>query len=368
MRLYLDERDGTSLITCPCCSRPLLLAAERRGRWVVGYQHLHLRPGRLAMLVCPDAACDHKEDVEIVATPDDAVIYSSSQAASRWSVQERYWELTLDEIQQRLERLWSLYNQTGNPKLPSAFRFWRERFRFEYWSIMHGLRRGLQEDEDVVLEGKELREQGRVKEIQGRAVLLDRSDGTGTVLVRLGELRQVAGVLNWPRGDTRFDFGDGLDIQKGNHVLSRSTRFVIVAGCRLELDSVTRHGACHVRTDDAETARDLGLQPYYQGSWGGEIPASLVERCFRSIRFCYVQGHRLNFLSVTKDPEIIFLGTRNMETARVLKMRRDSLIFCGQREQLRWHRFFNRSEIERTEEKQIPRDIWELVRYQQKRR
>jgi uncharacterized protein YbaR (Trm112 family) len=362
MRLFLDEQDGASLIPCPLCRRPLLLAAERRGRWVVGYRQLYLRPSRQAMLVCSDCQCDHSEAVSIAATPEDAVIYSSYRAASLWSIQERSHALTLDELQEWLRRLSTLYARTGNPKLPSAYRFWRERFRFTYWSIMHPLRRHLESGEETVLQGKEVYEKGVVKELLQHGVLLERTDGSGTRFVRLSQLHAVYGVFDWNRYPVRFDFADGSDsLEDGNRTTYTPSSFAIVAGHRVAVEAVSKRGLCRVRTNDPEPARALGLSPSFPGVFSGEFPAGLVERCFRGIQFAYVQGFRLHLRSMTTDRDVFQLETRSIEAARALKMHRDSMMWIGVRDQLRWWRYFHRDEIERFEEKQIPLTLADLM-------
>ena len=315
------------------------------------------------MLVCPGLDCEYVEQVQIADRPDDAVIFSSSSAAWRWSLLESAHQLTLGEIEERLWHLRRLYAQTASPKLPSQYRYWRERGRFQYWNNWHDLNRHMKENDEADLEGKDFRFKGRVLEfLDDRTVLIARSDNGETVVVRIDDLHNVYGVWNWPRS-LRFNFGDGSDaLKEGNHVIHTSTRFAVVMGHRVGLDSVTRHGICRVRTSDPETARSLNLRLSFPNTFSGELPVALVERAFKAVTHCYVGGYRLNFLSITNDPEIVQVGTRNMEAAQALKMRRDGIHWIGQRQQLRWWRFINLSMIERFEEKQIPINIWELVR------
>lgn len=318
------------------------------------------------MLICPDMECDHREDVEIVASPADAVIFSSSSAGWNWKIHEQWNRLTLSEILIRMNEIAELYRETGNPKLPSFYRFWRWEYRMTYWRIIHPLRKAVGKKDRMVLSGRNLNVQGRIKELLKHSVVVEQSNGAGTKMVSLGDLRNVAHAWEGPKRPLRFDFATGSEWSGDFHVIQPSTRFVIVTGQRLILNDVTMHGLCRVQTDDEAVAGGLGMTRF-PDSYKGEVPAALVERSFRAIRFGYVQGYRLLVRSVTTNPDIFVLATRNMEAARAFKMHRDEWIWCGEREQLRWWRYFHRDEIERMEEKQIPLALNELIRLAAKR-
>ncbi|MDF2626851.1 MAG: hypothetical protein K0R39_682 [Symbiobacteriaceae bacterium] len=373
MRLFLNESEGTGMIACPACGLPLLLAAERRGRWVVGYQHLHLRIGRTAKLVCPDLACDHWEPVVIAGTPDDAVVYSSGSAASLWRMTAWEPDETLGEIHKRLLYIQAIYRKTGTPKAPSAFRFWRDQYRFLCSGVIPELKYGMKHNEELILEGRERSERGRVIELLPDSVLLDRSENHETVLVPFGDLRQVSRyipeVMHHPRH--RLDFHDESDLWKRNHCVNRTTQFAMVSGHKVELYSVSRHGECLIETSDAVVAKALGIRLRVDDRYRALVPAGFIDRCYKSVRWCYVRGHRLELHAATVLPDVYQLRTRSLEVARELKMRYSwswfGIVDTRERNQMRWWKFFHQSEIERTEEKQIPLDISKLVRLQEVR-
>lgn len=355
------------MILCPVCRRPLLLAADYRGRWVVSYRTLALRSGRAAMLVCPDMGCDYVEPVRIAAAPDDAVVYSSAQAAFLWSRHEDAYEQTLGQLHERLTDLAAIYEKTGNPKVPSAVRYWRDRYRMTYANVTQPLKRAYKERAEVCLEGTGGRQYGRVTALLKHGVHLEQSDGSGRVTVQLADLSHVFSVWRLFDKRQRFDFSDPAERRPDTRPVSRPTTCVIIDGCRLGLQSVTRRGICRVETADPETARDLGLVQIFPPWYYGELPAGLVERCFRTIRFAYVKGYRMRVRSATNDPEVVQLETREMEAARALKMAQNWLIWNGERHQLKWCKLFHRDEIEYWEEKQLPRQIWEMVQEEQRR-
>ena len=355
------------MILCPECRRPLLLAADYRGRWVVSYRALALRRGRMAMLVCPDMACDYVEPVRIAAAPDDAVVYSSSQAAYLWSRQERAHEQTLGQLHERLTGLAALYEEPGNPKAPSAVRYWRDQYRMTYANVVQPLKRAYKEGTEVLLEGAGGRQRGRVTALLKHGVHLERSDGSGRITVRLSDLYRVYAIWTLFDKRPRFDFSDPAERRPETHTVQRPTTFVMIDGYRLGLLSVTRRGVCRVETADPETARDLGLVQISPPWYYGELPAGLVERCFWTIRFAYVKGYRMRLRSATNDPDVVQLETREMEAARTLKMAQHWLFWNGERHQLKWWKFFHRNEIDYWEEKQFPRQIWEMVQQEQRR-
>lgn len=370
MRLFLGDGDGAGMIACPECGLPLLLAAERRGRWVVGYDHLHLRVGRAAMLVCPEIDCPYKEDVQIAGTPDDAVVYNSRRAASLWRTGLRSLE-TLGELRDQLEHIADAYERAGNPKAPSAYRYWRDRYHRACGRVVPPLKHALKSDTEVILEGKETRERGRVMELFPDSVLLDRTENNETVLVPLGSLARVRqnyfAFRTAPK--PRFDFHEDTGEYERNHCVHTPKRFAMVSGHRVILSQVSRFGNCVIQTPDPEVAQALGIRLRVAGDYWATIPAGLVDRCFLSVRWCHVQGHRLEMYSATAVPGVFRLRTRSLETARALKMHREVSRFIpiGRREPqgLRWWGYFDETEIEQTEEKQIPLNVSEMIRYAQ---
>lgn len=353
LRLYLDAAEGAAAIGCPACGRPLLLGAERMGRLLVGYRGgFSVRPGRRALLVCPGYECKHQEEVEIAGAPADAVPFSALHAAGRFMLEERFHELTLDEMKQELDRLVTLFRQAGSPKLVSAIRYWKERYQFAYWHVLDYLEQSHREGREVVCDGKARSERGTVVALLHDGVLLERSGSGDTILLRAGDLHSVAFCMQ--RGpEQRFDFGNRSAVAPGNRPIHTPDRFVVITGQELALDAVTRHGKCRVHTRDREAAGALGLRMAHGDMYAGEFPTLFVDRCFLRVRYCQVQGRRLHLQSETRDPDVLQLGTRDLETARALDMHR-SLTWIGQRNALRWWRFFHRSEIEKVEEVRVP--------------
>lgn len=352
LRLFLDSNNGACMLLCPTCRRPLLLGAERMGRLLVGYRGpFRIRPGRRALLVCPTYTCDYQEEVEIARSSADAVIYSPSGAASRFQVDVRDWERTVDELKQEIDRLAEQYERGGHPKLLSAIRFWVEKYRFAYWHVADYLKESYREGREVVCTGKDRSERGKVVALLDDGVLLERAFTGETIFLRAGELQMVAFIMDWTR-NFRFDFGERSGVHTGNHPMHSPTRFAVVSGHTLAVESINRRGICHVKSPDPKVAEVLGLIPS-RGTYVGELPIALLDRLFRRVRYCHVQGHRLYFMSITKDPEILQLGTHDLDTARELKMFRQ-MTYVGQRHALRWWRYFRRDEISAEEEIQVP--------------
>jgi hypothetical protein len=366
LRLYLDAHDGASLIPCPQCGRPLLLGAQRMGRWLVGYRRgFRVRPGQQAMLVCPAYDCTYSEDVLIASVPHDAVIYSAVKAAWNFSLEERSHQRTLDEVHQMIHRLRKQYTQGGHPKLPSAVRFWREHLGFMRWNIKEYLQRSFKEGCQVHCEGKGWAEQGNVKVLMEHGVMLERSDTGETVFIRAGDLRGVAykgGV--WEHQPSRFDFGRKRPHRPATHPVFTPTHYVIIDGCPLILDGVTTHGLCRVRSDDPRVMEALQLwNPRDEFAYAyGEFPLALAERYYRVIRYCQVRGYRMHLRSFTKNRDFVQLETRDLEAARALLMDR-SIQFDGERNALRWWGYFHRDEITGHEEVQVPLSLQRLRKH-----
>jgi len=353
LRIYLDFNEGVSTIPCPTCGRPLLLAAERMGRWTVAYEFgFRVRPGRQVMLVCSGYECEYVEPIEIADKPDDAVILSASRAAACFQNEEEAWRLTLTELWEKINTVTAICRRTGNPKLPAAVRYWRERYSWIYSHVVTYLKRSLDEGSEVVCYGREqYHEQGRVRSLVDDGVMLERSSSGELVHVRLGDLHFAATCMgSRPR---RFDF-DGRDaLVPGNSVQWTPRLHVVVGGYPLAFDDITSRGLCRVHTRDPEAARALGIFNPRLSSYPGEFPSVLVERTYLRLRYHWVQGHRLYLLSQTRDPCVLQLATHKLETARALSMRRqwDPIL---RRKALRWFEFFRTDEIEKSEEIQVP--------------
>lgn len=355
LRLYLDYNDGAGHIPCPVCGRPLVLAAERAGRWTVGYGGgFHIRPDHTVMLVCPSFDCDYRETVEITKAADDAVVYSPAHAAGVWRSEMGAWEKPLDEIGEEIVRLTKLHKQTRNLKLPSAIRFWREEYSFVCWLVKEYLEKSLAEGTEIVCEGRGRRERGYVRGILHDGVLFERSKTGETILLRAGDLRMVAICGQWSNKPDPLDFRDPDEVLPDCHPIYTPTEFVQVAGHTLALNHVTRHNICRVQSEDPAVARFFGLRPTFKDRFSGEVPLGLVEQCFRLDRHCWVQGYRLHLRAVTTDEAIWQLETQDMDTARALRMHHSYLLSLTEKESPSWVRYFHQQEIQRVEETRTP--------------
>lgn len=351
LRLFLDYNDGAAIIPCPQCSAPLILGAERRGRWVVGYRGgFGVKPGKTALLICPGFHCGHREPVEIADSTTDAVAYSPSHASGMFQMELRLYEKTLDDLRAEMMRLHERYCESGEPKLPWALRMLKERYQFEYWNIKDYLERSLSEGREVVCEGRGRTERGRVQAVLHDGVLFERTETREVVFLRSGELRSVS--FRMELRPQRFDFGEKSH-RTGHHPIHTPFRFVVVTGFHLGLDTVTRYGLCRVRTHDPVVARAMRMRQVQEGLYLGEFPSALVERTYRSVRYCHVRGRRLHLLSFTRDPDVFQLETRDFDAARELRMHR-AWHWLGQRQALRWWGYFHREEIEEQEELRVP--------------
>jgi len=347
LRLYLDQNEGVASIRCPHCTLPLLPAAERMGHMVVAYGGGFVaRAGAQVLLVCPSYECDYQEPVEIARKPQDAVVFSTCQAASRWQMRERVYERSIGEIRQEIERLIRLHDETGNPKLPAAIKVWSEQLGFSQYLARDYTERSYRDDCEIWCQTTTENMRGKVKALMHDGVLFERASDGKTVLIQLADIYHVtlAGLCTWSK--QRFDFRDDPDNPKpGNVPQFMQRRFIVYGGQTLCFDGVTKHGICRAHTKDPAVARTLGLPLDENSAYHGEFPVVLVERYYHLVRYCWVKGHRLHMTSLTRDPDVFQLATRSMEAARELRMRRN-WTWCGQREALRWHRFFDRQEIE----------------------
>jgi len=354
LRLYLDQNEGVASVRCPVCSRLLLPAAKRMGRMVVAYGGGFVaRPGARVLLVCPSYECDYQEPVEIARTPQDAVVFSTVRAASRWQQHERMYQRTIGEIRQEIERLIGLYEQTANPKVPSAVKQWREKLGFSVHMARDYLERSYREDCEIYCRTKETEMRGKVKALLQDGVLFERVNNGGTVLIQTDDVHNVAmsGVAFRP---LRFDFSDRSNrVQPGIRTQSLCRYFVVYGGQSLCYGGITKHGICSAHTEDPAVAHALGLPLDENSAYHSEFPAALADRWYILLRYCWVKGHRLYVTSFTTDPDVLELETRNLAAAQELHMRR-AWTWCGQREALRWQRLFHRSEIEDEEEREVP--------------
>ncbi|MFZ5815851.1 MAG: hypothetical protein ACOY93_11180, partial [Bacillota bacterium] len=294
MRLFLSHRDGLSLILCPRCRKPLLLAQERRGYWRVGYlTGFRLRPGRQAMLVCPDMDCDHVEPVEIAASAADAVPYLPYGAAHAYDWEQIGRSFTLAEIQgiiNDLRRRW----KEGNRKAPSAIRYWRHRLRTEYASIIADLRSSYEQGEEIACTGLDWELRGRVSVLFRMGFFLTLSQTGDTVFISTPTLVHVTRHLWLPfqEEEQRFDFG-GKPEGRLTHPHNLQHRFAVIAGHTVQLHSISRMGICYVTTEDPEVARELGLWSFSGGRHAGEFPVGVLEQLYLLVYYAHVGGFRL---------------------------------------------------------------------------
>jgi hypothetical protein len=362
LRLYLDANDGASLILCPVCRHPLLLGIQKMKRWVVTYRGwISIRPDTNAMLVCPAYECSHTEAVIIARTPEDAVIYSPLSAADMFAWARRVHHLTLYEFMREMSHVKQLYREKGIPKLPSALRFLRSHFEGKYFDLKEALERSCKEDSEVVCEGKDYYERGRVKAMLHDGVLLERSEGGATILVRAGNLDHATAV--GPSFDFELEFDFGKDERPGytSYPIHTPQRFVVIDGHVLHLEKISCHSFCRVSTHNPETGQALDLWSPDGKNFIGEFPRALIERCYKLIRYGSVEGHRMHVSSFTRDPDVLQLETRDIDVARKFKMCR-TFIFFGQRRALRWVRCFHRQEISTLEEIRVPIRLPQIAR------
>jgi hypothetical protein len=210
LRLFPDYNDGTSELRCPVCHRRLVLAAERMGRMVITYDHgFRIRPGRPALLVCPDYDCPYREPVEIAASAADAIPFEPIAGGRTFFLEQHLHDYTFGEVGAELQRLSALYKQTGNPKLPAAVHCWRQHYQYQYWNIRRYLTESFAEDKRVSLEfGKDAPGLlGKVRGLLHDSFLFERTDNGQTVLLNTADLRSVAFAWDREWKPDRFDFG-----------------------------------------------------------------------------------------------------------------------------------------------------------------
>jgi hypothetical protein len=344
-----------------------VLAAERMGRMVITYDHgFRIRPGRPALLVCPDYDCPYQEPVEIAATPDDAIPFEPTTGGHSFFHEQHLYELTFGEVQAELQRLAALYKQTGNPKLPAAAHRWRQHYEYQYWNIHRYLTQSYTEDKEVSLEYRrdEPWLRGKVRGLLHDSFLFERTDTGQTVLVSTADLRSVAFFWDWSWKPGRVDFGDEHSHRppQGVHHRQLPSMFLVVSGCTLNFHSVTKYGVCRASTPDAAIAQALHIFNPRDAPYIGEFPPALVDRCYRVIRYARIGTHRLQIACGTDHPEYFVLRTRDLAVARELKMNRPHLRPVVRRPYLYWEGCFHRSELDAIEEIDI------TVRLPRKRR
>lgn len=359
LRLFLDAHHGLSGIPCPACSYPLLPAIRRMGRLLVAYDgHFRLRPGRRALLVCSNYRCEHEEPVVIAATSVDAVAYSAMRAVERWRFQTDEWGQSPAEIQQEIVRLRSLLRETGNPKLHSVIRSFRRHYNSQLEDLTDQVENAYEDGLEVLWEGLEHEERGRILALTHDGVLFERSDSGEVLLLSIADLADITYLDDdyllqlhtyGSPAPVRFDFGERPNIPKNLHTIHTPVRFVVVGGYSLALDFVTRHQVVRAKTQDKVAAEALGMWLQGYDWYVGEFPVGLVERSYRHVRHCWVAGHRLFFECDTNHPDIVYLSTRHLEVARELQMTRR---VWAQTKGLRWSGYFYRHEITEWEERQ----------------
>lgn len=337
LRLYLTPTDGIWRIPCPTCGQPLLLGQERRGYWRIGYrQGFSIRPGKRALLVCPDLDCGHVEEAEVAATPADAVVYNPWHAAMAFQTAWHHYDMALSEVWDRLKNLADRYKQTTDPRIPSAIRFWKEEYSLSYWSLYHPLQRSLEQQNEVVCIGKDSREQGRVLLLMKQGLLLERQSGEA-IYLSLDTLVHIYAASTWKaltETGLRFDFGSGSTSGCPAHPRDLPTRYAVVGGYSLQLNSVSPSGICEVSTRDPKAARALDLWNGGGEWYSGEFPAAVVERIYRVVRYAHVAGHRV-LVTGQNDFGWVRVQTHRLEAAQALRMNRSTR--CGlRRRRLRW--------------------------------
>lgn len=357
LRLYLDAHHGLSGIPCPACGQALLPAVQRMGTLLVAYDgQFRARPGSRAMLVCPSYHCDHQEPILIARTSADAVPYSAIRASERWKHQADFWAQSPKGLRDEIRRLEALFRETGRPKLRSAIRC----FEWHYQSVLAELTEQVEaacEDEmEVIWTTDDAEEKGRVLALMHDGVLFERSGSGQTLVLPLSDLLDITYIddeafFTAEPVKVRFDFGGRPGMPADVHQVYGPRRFVVVDGHALILDFITRYQVVRVKTTDEAAAKALGLWKTHGESFVGEFPVGLVERSFRLVQHCHVQGHRLHFESDTNHPDIVCLSTRRLEVAQALHLSRRRRSFASQKG-LHWSGFFYRHEITRWEELQ----------------
>lgn len=332
----------------------MLLGAEKMDRWLVAYSpYVRVRrAGRRAMLVCPEYGCDYWEAVDVVRRKADTVIFNPLSAGYAYLSRQNLYGRTLEELSAEISRLKELYRQSRSPKLPSAARAWRERFEFQYSSILRAVHASYEEGRKISLERRAGKVDGWVKEVLKHAVILERADTGELENIRLWDLVSAYTVMDWKEPKRAFNFGQGIAWPEGVQTYYRATRFLVIGGQTLAFNSVDRYGLCRVHTDDPEVARAFRLIESDRG-FVGEIPGALAEKWFKVLTFVHVQGFRLYVEDFTNHPDWVIVRTRNMEAARQLLLRRESFIRIGPRQQLDWVGPIHRAQVERWEEVQV---------------
>ncbi|HYG60932.1 MAG TPA: hypothetical protein VD902_22885 [Symbiobacteriaceae bacterium] len=350
LRLYLDAHHGISGPRCPNCGQHLLPGAERMGRWVVAYDgRFRARPGSTVWLVCPGYECPYLEPAMIARTAVDAVPYSPAHAAERWKFGHSVWTSSLDELEHELVRLRALYRQNGHPKLLSAIRWFRIQYSSTRAELSDQVEMACEEGYEVKWLGREGGERGRILALMNDRVLFEPTGSGRAVLLPMSDLRDLIYCDEEYLPPHRYDLGGRTDLPEDVHPVYMPSRFVVIDGHRLVLDSVTRFQVCRVETGDEQVARALNLWKTPRGPFAGEFPVGVVQRSYHLIRHAHVQGHRLFVEADTNYEDVFYLSTRHLDVARALNMvsrRRHRFRSTG----VRWSGFFYRDEISRFEE------------------
>jgi hypothetical protein len=360
LRLYLD-REGYTRIPCPTCNRPLLLGAERMGRWVVGWERgLRIRPGAPATLVCSGYACDYVEPVEIARRPDEATRFDGYGAAWQFRQQAAACNRTMHEMAGEIQQLTQRLKAGGHPKLHSAIKFWREQLRQLRSQLSYDVRSSFQEKREVHCEGRDIDETGVITEIRDNGLMLTRkADGT-SVFVAASQLRHVyqlwEELMNPESQAYRFNFAPSRRKEFGCHEQFVARDFVVVSGYVLALSNVSTSGICTVATGSVEAARALGLWSDDGRCFRGELPIGLVERRYMALQYAYVKGHKLYVRAHTTHPDVLVCTTSKLDIAQALQMPRKDCFWDGSR-QLEWEQYYHRSELDRLETVHVLRPL-----------
>jgi hypothetical protein len=352
LQLSIDYNDGTGFIPCPTCGQPLVLAYEKLGRLLVGYDnHIVYRRGP-ALLVCPVVDCPHQERIRIVNDSLDAIAFNPAWAAWYYDARERERKRSISEMRQMVNQYRELFEQTGNRKLPSLVRYWQQRFDRTLSWLRSSVQQAHEKQEEIHLTGPDLDEQGYIKEIKKDGLLLKRTETNEEVYLRAGQLHSAAVVMHDPG---LFDEEVRDNRYAGIKTVSSPSYFVVIDGHTFAMEHSMFYGMVRLNTKDREVAHKYGFIEVRPGHFVGEITAAVVQRAYRRIRLCHVKGCRVAVKSDTTDPEVFQVHTKNQRVADALNMPDTKMLLLTRRGPQKWrNRFFHRSEVERMEEIIVP--------------
>jgi hypothetical protein len=356
LQLSIDCNEGASIIPCPRCGQVLLLGFAKMGRLIVSYDGTAKRLRGPALLVCPDADCSHQEPIQLVKDSLDAIAFDSHGASHIFKSRQAYWHRSIAEMDELIKQYQQAYRQTKNPKLPCLIRLWRQQFDYTCSTVTHSVHQAHRKKEQIHLVGPNLDEKGYIKAIREDGVLLQRSQTKEEIFCEAGQLRSAyvyRAVVGWT--DEEQQMPGGAKSYGDLRTIHSPSCFAVLEGHTFVLERATFYGRVRLATTDPALAKAYGFVESDPGHWVGEMPAPLVQRAYRRIQLCYVNGYRMRISAETTNPEVFQVETNRHHIAEALGMPRSSMLVFTRRGNRRTrHRFFHRNEIDRIEELQVP--------------